>query len=53
MGNYLMLLRNSLMVGVKGIETSTGIILSMAISFISITLGIFKFKTYDIIGKNN
>ncbi len=53
MGNYLMLLRNSLMVGVKGIETSTGIILSMAISFISITLGIFKFKAYDIIGKNN
>lgn len=53
MGNYLMLLRNSLMVGIKGIETSTGIILSMAISFISITLGIFKFKTYDIIGKNN
>lgn len=53
MGNYLMLLRNSLMVGIKGIETSTGIILSMAISFISITLGIFKFKTYDIIGKSN
>jgi len=48
-----MLLRNSLMVGIKGIETSTGIILSMAISFISIILGIFKFKTYDIIGKNN
>ncbi|MEW8995492.1 hypothetical protein [Clostridium sp.] len=53
MGNYLMMLRNSIMVGVKGIGTSTGIILDMAISFISITLGIFKFRTYDIMGKNN
>lgn len=53
MGNYLMILRNSIMVGVKGIGTSTGIIISMAISFISITLGIFKFRTYDIIGKND
>ncbi len=53
MGNYLMMLRNSIMVGVKGIDTSTGIILSMAISFVSIALGILKFRTYDIIGKNN
>jgi len=53
MGNYLMMLRNSIMVGVKGIGTSTGIVLSMAISFVSIALGILKFRTYDIIGKNN
>jgi len=53
MGNYLMMLRNSIMVGVKGIDTSTGIILSMAISFVSIALEILKFRTYDIIGKNN
>jgi len=53
MGNYLMMLRNNIMIGVKGIGTSTGIILSMAISFVSIALGILKFRTYDIIGKNN
>jgi len=50
-GNYSMLLRNKIITP-KGIDSSTAIIVNLAIITISIIVGYFYFKKYDILNKS-
>ena len=52
LGNYAMSQRNDLLID-NGVNTKTGIVFSLALLVLSCVVGLFIFRRYDILNKED